>query len=284
MILEPIDAARLVNTGAKVVFYVPGSGEGKRWWWDAVRENLSVIRNSALRDVGIAYSPMASDTITDLRFATAARIMQLYNAEYCVIDDHIPEPLIESSLCSARAVAAAWGGRVVEVDNFLTNDERTAHAVPPVGLPKPDPTRPPCIIVDLDGTLFDSEHRRPYGDVAKIKDDKIHAHVEHIVLAFDYAMTFFVTGRGGERGEFTATYDQLVAHELDTCQHGRRLLARRLGDNRRDDVIKLEAYIHNIAGRYNPVLVLDDRPRVVRMWNRLGLPVLQCNPYIKGEF
>lgn len=53
------------------------------------------------------------------------------------------------------------------------------------------------------------------------------------------------------------------------------LYMRQSGDRRKDDVVKKEIYENQIRGKYNILFVLDDRPRVCRMWYQLGLTVLK---------
>jgi hypothetical protein len=55
------------------------------------------------------------------------------------------------------------------------------------------------------------------------------------------------------------------------------LIMRPEGDSRSDAIVKREMFDTHIAGKYNVLCVLDDRPRVIRMWRELGLLVLQVN-------
>ena len=49
---------------------------------------------------------------------------------------------------------------------------------------------------------------------------------------------------------------------------------RKSGDNRADDILKKEEIYHeHIEGKFNILTVFDDRPRVIRMWKKLGLMV-----------
>lgn len=285
MILHPSDAAGLILDGQKIVFYVPGSGPGKVQWADGVAENLAAaVDDKTFESLcsGILYPIREPDTT---RLSTLVFELGHAKPDYIIYPSMAKsDDAIKRSIRNAHALATIWGGRVIEVDNFLTNEERTTHAVPQLYDPKPDPSLPPCIIVDLDGTLANSEHRRPYGDSSKIHLDTPYDHVLKIVRAFCFADVFFVTGRGSEMAEFQPTADWLRSIGLGADVPRRHLLTRPYSDNRPDDVVKLELYTTRIAGRYNPILVLDDRPRVIRMWNRLGLPVLAANPYLKGEF
>ena len=289
MLLHPSDAAGLILDGQKIVFYVPGSGPGKVQWADGVALNLAAATHHQYGDK--VFECLSTDSMYAIHAHETITLSSLVFSLATTKPDYIIYPTmtkadtnIKRSIRNAHALATIWGGRVIEVDNFLTNEERTTHAVPQLHDPKPDPSLPPCIIVDLDGTLANSEHRRPYGDASKIHLDTPYEHVLKIVRAFCFAEVFFVTGRGSELTEFQATVDWLANLGLSPQESGRHILMRYRNDTRPDDVVKLDLYTTRIAGRYNPILVLDDRPRVIRMWNRLGLPVLAANPYLKGEF
>jgi hypothetical protein len=57
------------------------------------------------------------------------------------------------------------------------------------------------------------------------------------------------------------------------------LFMRSVDDQRADDVMKRELYDNHIRGKYNVLGVIDDRPRVCRMWRKWGLTVFQVgNP------
>ena len=53
-------------------------------------------------------------------------------------------------------------------------------------------------------------------------------------------------------------------------------------DQRSDVVVKEELFNSHVRGKYNPWLVIDDRPSVCRMWRSLGLKVLQVgDPHVE---
>lgn len=56
------------------------------------------------------------------------------------------------------------------------------------------------------------------------------------------------------------------------------LYIRKAKDFRKDAIIKRELYEAHIKGRYDVLMVLDDRDQVVKMWRQeLGLPCLQVD-------
>jgi hypothetical protein len=56
---------------------------------------------------------------------------------------------------------------------------------------------------------------------------------------------------------------------------------RKLGDRRDDDIVKFELLEQIYEMGYEPVLVFDDRDRVVKMWRAAGLRCFQVAP---GDF
>jgi hypothetical protein len=55
------------------------------------------------------------------------------------------------------------------------------------------------------------------------------------------------------------------------------LYMRKAGDYRSDDIVKEEILDTQFKDKINNILcVFDDRPRVIRMWRRRGIPVFDC--------
>lgn len=52
---------------------------------------------------------------------------------------------------------------------------------------------------------------------------------------------------------------------------------RKKGDFRSDEIIKKEIYDNHIKDNYNVLGVFDDRLKVIRMWEKEGLFVFNCN-------
>ena len=49
---------------------------------------------------------------------------------------------------------------------------------------------------------------------------------------------------------------------------------RPAGNKRMDAIIKYELFKEHIEPNYNAVGAFDDRPQVIRMWETIGVPVL----------
>lgn len=138
------------------------------------------------------------------------------------------------------------------------------------------------IIVDLDGTLCDSDHRKHhvektpkdwdafYGGMA---DDKIKRPILDLVIcmARNGYKIIFLTGRPKQYETITKIWLRKNAI-IDGCF----LYMRAEGDFRPDHIVKEELYRKHIEPTSHVVFCVDDRKQVVDMWRRIGLTCLQC--------
>lgn len=126
-----------------------------------------------------------------------------------------------------------------------------------------------AIICDIDGTLADLNGRNPHTP-EKCGEDLVNRGVSEIIAkCMDGRTIILVSGR--EELYRQQTEDWLYNNRIDYDT----LYMRQSGDRRKDDVVKKEIYENQIRGKYNILFVLDDRPRVCRMWYQLGLTVLK---------
>jgi hypothetical protein len=150
--------------------------------------------------------------------------------------------------------------------------------------------KPRAIIVDIDGTLSDSSHRKHFleGDkkdwnsfYACMADDSPNIEVRSLVWTYidrrDYHI-IFLTGRPEKYKKITE--DWLLKCIVDGYGH-ETLMMRPDGDFTPDHELKLKIYEEQIKPHYNVRLVLEDRTRNVVMWRSLGL---QCWQVAEGDF
>ena len=288
-ILRPRELAGRINTcRLPLVVYLHGDAPGKYIYADTVNECLREIRGadptapdpefitlgSSIRDSLCVVD--AADALTRHRRTTEAIFLR-------------SRKLDESSVRIALGVATALGGQYIRVDNFNTPETVEDAGYPLEKAPPHNPSLGNCIIVDLDGTYVNSDHRSHWNfDPAEIADDIVVPHVAQIVDLYGLTLRhaiIFVTGRGAAAGEKEATLKYLRDLGFDdSFPRQWYLYTRAVGDYRPDSTVKLEIYNQHIRGKYNVALVLDDRPRVVRMWTELGLPVLAARPGERGDF
>lgn len=150
---------------------------------------------------------------------------------------------------------------------------------------------PSCIIVDIDGTLADCTDKRSPYDETKVLEDEPRVHVVFTVgcmlqaklkmsqndcmIEDDmYAKLFIFSGRTeGCR----ADTEKWLKEKTGLDRFGYTLVMRKVGDSRRDSIVKREFYKENIEDKYSVIAVFDDRPQVIReLWKPLELPVFNC--------
>ncbi|MBY0414096.1 MAG: hypothetical protein K2Q18_08015 [Bdellovibrionales bacterium] len=143
-----------------------------------------------------------------------------------------------------------------------------------------------AIIVDLDGTLCDVEHRvhhvRSKPKNWKAFNESMAHDVPYLwcieliaaMKARGYKV-FFVTGRDDDFKKMTT--DWLTRHHVEYDE----LYMRKAGDFREDSEVKEQIYIEEIESIAQVLFVVDDRKSVVERWRKLGLTCLQCAP---GDF
>jgi uncharacterized HAD superfamily protein len=136
---------------------------------------------------------------------------------------------------------------------------------------------PKDIIVDIDGTLADCSHRLRFIRGKRKQWTKFFAlaskdkpRVEIVCRVRELARQHrihLVTGRPEEYRQQTLKW--LSHYRIPFVS----LYMRESGDHRPDDVVKQEI-LDLCFDKNNIGLVIDDRPRVVRMWQSNGLEVL----------
>ncbi|MBU6452113.1 MAG: hypothetical protein KGS72_10070 [Cyanobacteria bacterium REEB67] len=146
-----------------------------------------------------------------------------------------------------------------------------------------------CVVVDLDGTLADAEHRMRYYRDGKldwahfeapenIPNDQLHHIVAEVVkLLRQKWPIIYVSGRKDTC--YDVTVDWLKKHDL--WHPPALLLMRNRKDSRHDYEVKKDILDELIGRGYRPILSLDDRNSVVQMWRDNGIP---CFQVADGDF
>jgi hypothetical protein len=140
----------------------------------------------------------------------------------------------------------------------------------------PDLSLPAAWLVDLDGTLAAMSGRSPY-DWARVGEDTLVEPVAALVRALNAAGSAVVIMSGRDAVCRPETEEWLVRHSVKYAE----LHMRRIGDQRRDAVVKAELFWAEVAPCWAVVGVIDDRDSVVGMWRSMGIACMQCAP---GDF
>ncbi|MBK26744.1 MAG: hypothetical protein CME70_22275 [Halobacteriovorax sp.] len=139
-----------------------------------------------------------------------------------------------------------------------------------------------AILVDLDGTLADIEHRVHHVQSENkdwkafnqnMESDSLNQWCADLVKAMrsENYKIIFITGRGESTRKVTEEW--LSSHDI-SFEH---LFMRPLKDRREDFEVKKEIYEKQIKSKYQVVFVVEDRASVVKMWRSIGLVCLQCD-------
>lgn len=142
----------------------------------------------------------------------------------------------------------------------------------------------PVYLFDIDGTLADCSHRLHHilkhpkdwpAFFAAVIDDAPIPHMVKLVMDLDESREIvFVSGRSDEcRG---ATVKWLEKYLITAP-----LYMRKAGDHRDDDIIKIELLTQIRDDGFDPIMVFEDRKRVVDAWRAAGVP---CAQVADGNF
>lgn len=136
------------------------------------------------------------------------------------------------------------------------------------------------VLCDIDGTIADLNHRRVYlsskpknymAFKSKIMEDTPIQHIINTLKQFKSQGYKIVLCSGRGDDQRTQTEQWLEIHKVPWDA----MFMRAEKDYRVDDIIKEELFDRILAAGYKPLLVLDDRDRVVSMWRRRGLLCVQ---------
>ena len=144
------------------------------------------------------------------------------------------------------------------------------------------------ILVDIDGTCADLEHRRPWiqsnpknwkAFYATVEDDIPIQPVIDIVVSLWHSGWDIVFCSGREEIYREKTEKWLRHHVIPP----KNLYMRKKGDYRDDAVIKIELLQQIRADGFNPLIAFDDRKRVCEAWIANGIHVFDVAQG-KGDF
>lgn len=134
-----------------------------------------------------------------------------------------------------------------------------------------DPSLPPAILCDIDGTLAIKGARSPF-EWARVGEDTVNRAVEDLLFTYErQADVILLSGRDSVCRKETEEW--LVENDITY----EKLYMRPEGDKRPDWVVKRELFDAHVRGKYRVIFVLDDRNQVVRLWRNMGLPCFQVN-------
>ena len=136
------------------------------------------------------------------------------------------------------------------------------------------------VVCDIDGTIADIKHRLHYvkgekkdwmGFFSEMDKDtvreEVYGHLQE--LEAQGKKIIFVTARPDDYKQVTEAW----LRENVPLKSPFMMFMRRKGDTRDDTIVKEQIY-NTYLKDMNVTLVIDDRPKVIRMWEELGLEVM----------
>lgn len=148
----------------------------------------------------------------------------------------------------------------------------------------------PCVVVDLDGTMCNIDHRlhhvkeKPKDWIKFFKEcanDKMNLWCMELCIAMANRGYEIVFASGRAQDQCEAETKKWLDERCQRYGVSYSLFMRHGTDFRRDDVVKEIILDFEILPKFEPLFVVDDRDQVVRMWRKRGLTCLQCAP---GDF
>jgi predicted kinase len=134
-----------------------------------------------------------------------------------------------------------------------------------------NPDLPDAIICDLDGTLalYDDQGNSARHYDRDFINDKCNKIVLDVINRYcvDNKLIIF-SGRNGKY--FQETQQWLALNKI----YPDKFVMREATDRRKDIVIKQEMYETHVKDKYNVKFCIDDRRQVIKLWQSLGLYVL----------
>jgi T4 RnlA family RNA ligase len=211
------------------------------------------------------YSVIWSDTnLNPVHLRRATELAEQHQAKVSIQDF----TKVELAECIKRDLVRPNSVGQQAIEQMYYDYLHQSEPAPPI-----DPNLPNCYIVDIDGTLAINNTRNPFA-WDKVGEDALNPAVAEMVAKLGRDSTIIIfSGRSSVCRDLTIGW--LKQYNIDY----KDLFMRPADDQRADDVLKSELYYQNIRDRYNVLGVIDDRPKVCRMWRRLGLSVFQVgNP------
>lgn len=237
--------------------------------WSREREKAVVAARNAMVDIFLStgFDVIVDDTNFAQEHEHKLReLAASHNAQFKIKDfsDTPVEVCIERDRLRSNSV-----GEKVILDMY------NKYIYKPVPYVPYNPKLPDCLLVDLDGTLFNMGDRSPF-DWGKVHMDTPR-HVVWDAVQGVWASRknkntkiIFVSGRDACCRELSAA-SLFRDFGADVNAEHHEFYMRPEGDARKDTVVKEEIYRNHIEGKYNVVAIFDDRPQVVRMWLSLGM-------------
>jgi hypothetical protein len=164
-------------------------------------------------------------------------------------------------------------GKFPEIPAFAVEEEERGAWTTYV----PDESLPEAILFDIDGTLMKMKGRSPF-DWHRVKEDEPIVNVMKVARILQKELPI-ISLSGRDEVCHDDSMNSLIEHGVyPTALH-----MRPANSYIPDDIVKHELFYKYVAPFYNVVGVFDDRLKVCRMWEEIGLTLFRVGP-IDSDF
>jgi predicted kinase len=216
-----------------------------------IKKRDDLIHQALSRNISV----VSSDTnLVQKHVAQISSIAKKYGAEVKIIDfldvplkELIERDSVRDDSVGEQVIRKMFHDHVKKMPTFVTWRDDL----------------PVTVICDIDGTLAHMNGKRTPFEWDKVHLDEVDLAVAHIldgVKCIDYAKIILLSGRN--EGCRSQTEKWLEKNDIEYDA----LFMREDGDMRDDTITKAELFEKNVLGKYNVLCVIDDRPKVCRMW------------------
>ncbi len=244
----------------------------QKWKWKWEAQVNAVAEENLSRIISYGWSVVISDTNLKAKYRNPL-IKRLEDAGYEV--EIVEFPISFKDACDRDAARLNGVGvsviakQMEEWVEFQAESGKFRKFVPNTSLGT-------AVICDIDGTLAHMVDRGPF-DWDRVGTDVLDTSVAAVldVMVKD-SFIILLSGRDGVCEKETVEWLERNNVSYDM------LYMRKPGDMRPDAIIKSEIFWDKVADKFNPFMVIDDRPVMCRMWRDMGLKVFQVGtPHIE---
>ena len=247
------------------------------YWIPEQEDYISAIEEFSINDAINRGLNVIIDA-TNLNPKTIEKWKQMANKLNCEIEFKLFEIEYKEALARDSQRARPVGEKVLK--RFFKNyfPEKLVSFTDTRPIRVPDVSVSQVILCDIDGTIALRNGRSPY-DYSKVNEDTFDPRMNLLLSSLAEKFTIiFLSGRQGTE-QCRKDTEEWLKGNLGLSEV--KLIMRKEGDFRPDDVVKDELFREYIEGKYNVVCVFDDRDRVVKMWREKGI---LCNQVYYGDF
>ncbi|MCX8009084.1 MAG: hypothetical protein N3A54_05305 [Patescibacteria group bacterium] len=143
---------------------------------------------------------------------------------------------------------------------------------------------PKCVIVDIDGTLAWNVTNRDFFDESRVHEDAVRWFVHDVLNILgesDLIDKIFIVTARKDTVLMRLNTKYWIYHACkfseNTLSKIEILMRKEEYSDTSDSESKMNLFNKHILGKYEPVVVFEDRAEVVRnCWKPLGVPVFRC--------